>query len=432
MEISGMKIAILAAAYPPSIRGGGEISTQILAESLHQEGASVHVLSCAATQQCYIENGVHIQTIRSPNINWNFSPDRNLAQKLFWHLAENYNPVARRAIARFLRQIKPDLLVTSTIENFGAEAWRTPAQLGIKTVHILRSYYPMCHRGTAFKGGRNCSGSCTDCLLLSAGRRRASQLVNGIIGLNHATLDQHLMGGLFRHAIRTVLPDPVSTPKTIVTASTRRSDLVFGYLGFLTKNKGVELIADTLRAKPMLANTQVRIAGTGEPSYVEALKARFAGLNAEFVGWKNNEEFLKEIDFLIVPSVFREPFGRIVAEAFTSGVPVIGSNTGGIGEMVIPEFNGFRFNPGDPLSLAAAIVAARDTTADSYHRISKNALETAKKFTGEAVAKNNLLFFQTVLAEKVPPGTNWLPPSNSRLETSPTPVDQTSVADLVA
>ncbi|MEH3120195.1 MAG: glycosyltransferase [Methylorubrum populi] len=54
------------------------------------------------------------------------------------------------------------------------------------------------------------------------------------------------------------------------------------------------------------------------------------------MGYAERDAFLDAIDCLVVPPIRPEPFGRTVAEAYGRGVPVIGTEVGGIGEQVGP------------------------------------------------------------------------------------------------
>ena len=62
----------------------------------------------------------------------------------------------------------------------------------------------------------------------------------------------------------------------------------------------------------------------------------------------------------------REPFGRTVVEAIACGVPVIGSQTGGIGEILHQFAPEWAVDPNDPTAVATAItrVAADPNTSD--------------------------------------------------------------------
>jgi glycosyltransferase involved in cell wall biosynthesis len=58
---------------------------------------------------------------------------------------------------------------------------------------------------------------------------------------------------------------------------------------------------------------------------------------------------------LVFPSEWYETFGRVAAEAFACGVPVIASRLGAIAEIVEDGSTGLHFTPGDPGDLAAKV-----------------------------------------------------------------------------
>lgn len=57
----------------------------------------------------------------------------------------------------------------------------------------------------------------------------------------------------------------------------------------------------------------------------------------------------------ILPSTYTESFGMVLAEALVAGCPIIGSNIGGIPEVVEHRFNGYLVDPGSIESLATAL-----------------------------------------------------------------------------
>ena len=56
--------------------------------------------------------------------------------------------------------------------------------------------------------------------------------------------------------------------------------------------------------------------------------------------------------FLICPSEWYEPFGRVVIEAFSCGVPVLAARIGALEGLVDRDRTGRLFHPGDPDDLA--------------------------------------------------------------------------------
>jgi glycosyltransferase involved in cell wall biosynthesis len=75
-----------------------------------------------------------------------------------------------------------------------------------------------------------------------------------------------------------------------------------------------------------------------------------------FLGFRDDGELiLKASDILVVPSVWEEAFGLVIAEALACGVPVIGSRIGGIPEVLLDQKTGVLTTPGDVDELAKAI-----------------------------------------------------------------------------
>jgi glycosyltransferase involved in cell wall biosynthesis len=67
------------------------------------------------------------------------------------------------------------------------------------------------------------------------------------------------------------------------------------------------------------------------------------------------EQYYKYADVMVTLAP-REPFGRVVVEAIACGVPVVGSQTGGIGEILHHFAPEWTVDPNDPVAVAEAIV----------------------------------------------------------------------------
>lgn len=67
------------------------------------------------------------------------------------------------------------------------------------------------------------------------------------------------------------------------------------------------------------------------------------------------QDYYKHAD-VVVTLAPREPFGRTVVEAIASGVPVVGSQTGGVGEILRSFAPEWTVDPNDPVAAAQAIV----------------------------------------------------------------------------
>ncbi|MCX4189097.1 glycosyltransferase family 4 protein [Methylophaga sp. OBS3] len=347
------KYCIVAAAYPPNIKGGGEKSTQLLAKGLSALGNDVTVLTIDHEEGQYMDNDVLVKTIRTPNIYWNFKHTQPAHKKLIWHFKENFNPQAIQTIESKLESINPDAVITSTIENFGNAAWEACNKLNIPVAHILRSYYTLCFKGTMFRNDKNCEGRCLGCQVGTMGRVNSAGKVNGLIGISDFILQKHIP--YFKNAMNTVIFNPVETA-TPAHQELDNSEKVFGYLGRIEPEKGVELLLQAFQTLP--EDYHLKIAGTGKEEYVQYLKDKYPSNRITFLGWVSADEVYQAVNFVIVPSMWNEPFGRTVIEAYAQGVAVIASARGGLKELVVEGETGQLFEPNDVENLKDACLAA--------------------------------------------------------------------------
>lgn len=124
------------------------------------------------------------------------------------------------------------------------------------------------------------------------------------------------------------------------------SGFVLGYVGRLVEEKGLD---DALDALALTRHTgcapAVTLAIMGEGPHEAALRSRAEKLGVasrvRFLPWGNPERvalFLNALDALALLTRttrdVREQFGRVIIEAHSCGVPVIGSSSGAIPEVV--------------------------------------------------------------------------------------------------
>lgn len=113
--------------------------------------------------------------------------------------------------------------------------------------------------------------------------------------------------------------------------------------------------------------------GTGQ-SYADRVRSRAKSLGLAgrviFTGMRTDVPALMAASDVVVLASQNEPFGRVLLEALTVGVPVIAASAGGAVEIVGNDQRGLTFPPGDAPALARRIVetlsdpeAARARTA---------------------------------------------------------------------
>jgi D-inositol-3-phosphate glycosyltransferase len=176
------------------------------------------------------------------------------------------------------------------------------------------------------------------------------------------------------------------------------SELLF--VGRLRVEKGLLVL---LKAIDILNNEQegsaqgklhLNIFGTGDEVYIRDMESflREKGLTQVVIyhGKVPQDELIghyDRADILLVPSLWHEPFGLVVAEAMARGLPVIASNIGGPAEILTHEVNGLLIEPNDEHALATAIRELLDHP-EKRRQLSQAARETVQqRFTIEENAR---------------------------------------------
>ncbi len=125
------------------------------------------------------------------------------------------------------------------------------------------------------------------------------------------------------------------------------------FVGNLIKRKNVESL---LNAKKV-ANSDYHLVIVGDGPLFKKLKKKVEDENIRdviFTGSRNDvENIIPDCDVLVLPS-FSESFGLVLIEALACGKPVIGSNVGGITEIITDDV-GLLVNPNKVSSIARAI-----------------------------------------------------------------------------
>lgn len=190
---------------------------------------------------------------------------------------------------------------------------------------------------------------------------RALERVDAILAVTNFLADMYRKNGLTSPKM-SVKPNGLDMDKFATYPPRLQSDeIVFGYMGQISPIKGVDVLLRAfhrVRTENPGRSLQLRIYGkwNAESGYAKKLEALARGDSAVvFAGTYEHTralELLSRMDALIVPSVWYENAPIVIQEAFAAGTPVIGTNVGGISELVKHDVNGLLFARGDAADLA--------------------------------------------------------------------------------
>lgn len=328
-----MKIVIICTLYPPYILGGAEISISLLAKGLVAQGNKVAVITTGNSYKEEVLDGVHVYRIKNRNIYWRYPQrEKSILRKSLWHLIDIYNPLYEADIKKILCSFQPDVINTSNLCGLSTMVWNIAHKLNIPIVHTLRDYYLLCPQQTMIKGTQSCEKQCLICRSYSAVKKKMSQKVDALVGISDFIREKHIRFGYFRNAkIIETIPNSVGS----IQVKSINPTHCIGYIGRLSPEKGIEFMIESFMRSDISKQYKLLIAGMGNNRYVNYLKAKYTISQVAFIGKQKQTDFFKQIDLLVVPSLWDEPFGRVVIEAYASHCPVFMSKNGGLKELQV-------------------------------------------------------------------------------------------------
>jgi glycosyltransferase involved in cell wall biosynthesis len=174
------------------------------------------------------------------------------------------------------------------------------------------------------------------------------------------------------------------SPECIKAVPSEEKGDYFLYFGRLSEEKGLFTLLESFKRSSV--KSHLKIVGTGQVE--ENLKQLIkTDSRIEFLGYKSGNELqnlITNCSFIIVPSEWYENNPMTIVEAYSLGKPAIGSNIGGIPELIENGKTGFLFEMKNVSQLMSVVESAELLSEDAYKSMSKQARAFAiENFTEE-------------------------------------------------
>lgn len=404
-----MRILILSSLYPPASSGGAEDCAQSFALWAAANGHAVAVVTAALSPEEErterLDRGVDIFSIPAPHI----LPITTVRQgakwlKPLWHLQDHFSREAEDDIERVIAAFRPDVVMVHYLQGFGYRMIPAIAGAGVPIVYVLHDLGLACYRMSLFKNGANCRGHCLPCrgsawfkegLLERADRAAAVGLISPSRA-NLDTLGRYFPVSKFR---RTVILNTKSYPSpTVARVASDRLRLLFA--GKLESAKGIDILLEAVEALVEQEQLPISVTVAGTGSLEAALHARYGDADwCRFTGFVDQQTLANEMvasDLLCVPSIWQENSPGVIIQALATTLPVVGSNRGGIPELVEHGNNGFLLDgsrEGWMATLRGAV--SHPEMLDAMRR---TCAEQAERFDQDMIGAETIRFMETVIA----------------------------------
>lgn len=344
-----------------------------IAETFRLEGHEVDVISTCRRQelsgQAYrldLWNGLRVWRIAPWNVYWRVDQEQPRPAQLAraaWHLVDLWNPSVIRPLQKVLRQIAPDVVNTHNIDGFSPVVWQVARKYASTVVHTLHDYHLLCPRAVMQRmDGKPCLQLCTACQAYAAYHRLFQGYVDAVISPSRAAAELHRCAG-WRRPGTAVIPNAVDVADVDPSECAAGSPLQIVFMSRLVPEKGCETLLKVVGHFLDCRDIHFHLAGMGryEPEFAE-LAAR-----ASNVTWHGYVTGIRKSALLSAGDVFLQlsecaenaPLGLLEAKQF--GMYLVGTNLGGIPELITNPLEGRLIAPGDPSGLSAVL---RDQISD--------------------------------------------------------------------
>jgi len=324
-----------------------------------------------------------------------------------------YSFEAQRNLERLLSAVKIDFAHVNVIHHYITPTiLKILKQRNIPIIWTLHEYTPICPDSIFVSNGQICErcfgGAFYNCITHAC--KKGSYLASTVAALENYVhkylnyydyVDYYVCPSVFQYEkykqfnffneklVQLYHSYNYTEIEKAKLLATQGQEKYIVFVGRLEKIKGAHTLLKAMQACPDIL---LKIVGDGtQEEELKAFKQAHQINNVMFLGKKNRQETLQiinEAEFLICPSECYEVLGFTVVEAMALSKPVIGAAIGGIPEMVINNYTGLLFEPGniDQLSNAIKLLYANK---DLITQMGKNAqqhinelINTEKHFKG--------------------------------------------------
>jgi glycosyltransferase involved in cell wall biosynthesis len=399
-----MTLVFLSARYPPDFIGGGELSTATIAEGLASLGHRVTVLTGAQKTRTEQVNGVTVRRSKDLYRLW--------AKPLF----------ELRASAAMLPALQA--LLPPSAEILHAHDFRSALLLslldGPARVVTVRDFASIC--GTTnnmWWDGRSCDGCfwpnvlfrCHRVVEASPARKpfRVWQYKYNLAfrGRAFQAIPHHIyISAALRDRVATrspippsslVIPNPLGQ-EWLAPPPRQPSPPRAVYAGTVESHKGIAVLLEAYRhIVNDMADVSLDIIGAGDLRGYQTM-ARAYGIESSvrFLGKLPPEQVREQFDtarVIVQPSLWEEPFGRTVLEAYARSRPVVASDIGGLRDLVTQE-TGILVPPGNALALAQALRRFLQSEPSAAACGAAGRLRVEREFTVTRIAERYESFYR--------------------------------------
>ena len=189
-------------------------------------------------------------------------------------------------------------------------------------------------------------------------------------------------------------------PKIRTKLSFSFDEFVIGFVGRFVLEKGIcDLLAAFQKLRERVVGRRVRLLCVGDGPLKSMLLYQPEVVVASPGNASGVLDYYRIMDVLVLPSrttpMWKEQFGRVLSEAMAVGIPVIGSSSGAIPEVIGDA--GVIFNEGDVHALEQQLLAILSNPEISHELRRRGQRRVANNYSDRCIAEKTLAVYGSLL-----------------------------------
>ena len=351
-----MRLLVISTLFPPDILGGAEMSAWNIAKAFAARGWEVGVYTSAKSKEDAVDgefiDGLRIWRIFVPRPYPILSyQNAKLWQKIVWHLSDHFHPRNKYNLARVLDEFQPDYVNIHVLQGLGFNILGEIGKRGLTATMFLHDVGLACIKSTMFKNGRECQSPCSLCYVSLKYKISQLRKIQNLkfVSPSRANLNRLKTWVPIDNYKNAALLNPNNYPDSQVSRSKNSGVLRLLYVGQITKTKGIRVLLQALAKIEERYNFTLTIIGRGpdENDLREIYRDKEWLIFAGFLNQTDISNHMANSDLLCVPSIWFENSPGVLIHALSQGLPALGSNKGGIIELIQDGKNGRLVEPGN-------------------------------------------------------------------------------------
>lgn len=345
-----MKICQITDLYPPYVIGGAEILVEAISNKLLEKGHEVTIITSAYEKEV-IEtiDGLKIYRVKPMNLYplYKFQ-EQSAVIRPIWHLFDLVNLISYKKIKSILIKENPDIVHIHNFKGLSPLIFKAVKDLKLPLVFTAHDYSLICLKTSLLKkNGEICEEGNSLCKSYNLIKKMIiADKPDVIISPSKFLIEKLKSHGLPNNIKTIVLPNAVKLNHSKINKNYDKVE--FLYVGSLESHKGPQIL---IKAFKEIYNddTKLHIVGKGSAE-AELKKNASDDKRIKFHGFlKGNDlmDLYKQANLMVIPSIWYDNSPMVIYESFMNSTPVIGSEIGGIPELVQDGYNGFLFKAGD-------------------------------------------------------------------------------------